>query len=122
MMEQLREAVTGLAAQEYARAAEAHGGAASSPHEGYALIREELEEAREELDRADQFLDHLWHGVRADELQFMPHCLREIKTEAILGACELIQTAAMAEKALAGLGLPGSVSKSDTSGGVKDGR
>lgn len=119
MMEQLRGAVTELITQEYTRAAAAHGGASSSPHEGYALIKEELEESQEQLDRASQFLGHLWHEVRADELQFMPHYLQEIREAAILGACELIQTAAMAEKALAGLKLTETrnVSKLDTSGG-----
>lgn len=123
-MKLLREAVTELTAQEYTRAAAAHGGAANSPHEGYALIREELEESQEQLDRAGQLLGQLWHEVRADELQFMPHYLQEIRETAILGACELIQTAAMAEKTLAGLKLTErkNVSKLDTSGGGSGGQ
>lgn len=40
--------------------------------------------------------------VKGDEDQYGPHYLMYIKKAAVLGACELIQVAAMAEKALLG--------------------
>ena len=48
-MKELVDGVIRLVSEEYRRAAAEHGGAAHSPHEGYALIKEEIEEAREAL-------------------------------------------------------------------------
>lgn len=101
-MEELIQGVSNLVDEEYMRAASEHGGAAHSPHEGYALIKEEVEEAQSEMESLAQRLDHLWTCVKADEDQNGPHYLRQIGMAAVLGACELIQVAAMAEKALMG--------------------
>ena len=46
-MEELVKAITALVSEEYQRAAAEHGGAAHTPHEGYALTKEEVDEARE---------------------------------------------------------------------------
>ena len=102
MMEELAKEVIRLVAEEYRRAAAEHGADAHSPHEGYALIKEEVEEAQVEMETLNQRLDHLWGTVKGDEDQYGPHYLMYIKKAAVLGACELIQVAAMAEKALLG--------------------
>ena len=102
MMEELAKEVIRLVAEEHRRAAAEHGAAAHSPHEGYALIKEEVEEAQVEMETLNQRLDHLWGTVKGDEDQYGPHYLMYIKKAAVLGACELIQVAAMAEKALLG--------------------
>ncbi len=96
-------AVSALVSEEYQRAAVEHGGTAHSPHEGYALIKEEMEEAREEMTKLEQQAGHFWTEVKADELTYCPHYLDEIRKAAILGACELIRAAAMADKAMAGI-------------------
>lgn len=101
-MQKLFNGVGRLVTEEYGRAAAEHGGAAHSPHEGYALIKEEVEEAQAEMEMLNQRLDHLWTSVKRDEDQCGPHYLIHIKKTAMLGACELIQVAAMAEKALLG--------------------
>lgn len=101
-MKELVDSVIRLVSEEYGRAAEEHGIAAHSPHEGYALIKEEVEEAQAEMETLNQRLDHLWTSVKGDEDQYGPHYLAHIKKAAVLGACELIQVAAMAEKALMG--------------------
>ncbi len=101
MMYQLIQEVTGLVDEEFHRAAAVHGAAAHSPHEGYALIKEEYEEAQEQMAALNQQIDHYWAEVRADETEYHPQYLDAIKRAAILGACELIQVAAMADKALA---------------------
>lgn len=102
MMEDLIQGVRNLVDEEYMRAASEHGGAAHSPHEGYALIKEEVEEAQSEMESLAQRLDHLWTCVKSDEDQYGPHYLKQIGRAAVLGACELIQVAAMSEKALMG--------------------
>lgn len=101
-MEELIRGVETLVREEYGRAAAEHGAAAHSPHEGYALIKEEVEEAQVEMEALKQRLDHLWTSVKSDEDQYGPHYLIYIRKAAVLGACELIQVAAMAEKTLLG--------------------
>lgn len=79
MMEELAKEVIRLVAEEYRRAAAEHGAAAHSPHEGYALIKEEVEEAQVEMETLNQRLDHLWGTVKGDEDQYGPHYLMYIK-------------------------------------------
>ena len=102
MMDELIKEVVRLVAEEHKRAAVEHGAAAHSPPEGYALIKEEVEEAQAEMESIAQRLDHLWTCVKNDENHYGPHYLMYIKKAAVLGACELIQVAAMSEKALLG--------------------
>ena len=69
-----------------------------SQHEGYAVIQEEVEETREQLEAVDRYLNYLWETVKQD-------CpAREqaeyIKMFAINAACEAIQVAAMCQKFL----------------------
>lgn len=102
MMDQLIQSVTGLVGEEYQRAAEEHGAAARSPHEGYGLIKEEIEEADVQMAIVNQRVNAYWDSVKADAYPTQRHFLNEIKRAAVLRACELIQVAAMADKALAG--------------------
>lgn len=103
MMKQLTEEVSALVEKEYQRAASEHGGAANTPHEGYALIKEEEEEAGDQMSLVSQKVVSLWWAVKADDLAMQAGLLGEIRAAAILGACELVQVAAMAEKAIRGL-------------------
>lgn len=103
MMKKLTEEVSTLVRNEYQRAAAAHGGAANTPHEGYALIKEEEEEAGDQMSLVSKKVTSLWWAVKADDLELQAGYLTEIRYAAILGACELIQVAAMADKAIEGL-------------------
>lgn len=103
MMEQLIRAVSGLVVEEYQRAAAEHGGAANTPHEGYALIKEEEEEAGDQMSVVSQKVTSLWLAVKADDIALQAGHLSEISRAAILGACELIQVAAMTDKAVEGI-------------------
>ena len=102
-MEELMKAVSALVGEEYQRAAAEHGGAANTPHEGYALIKEEEAEAGDQMSTVSQKVTALWWSVKGDNLGAQREYLDEIRTAAILGACELIQVAAMADKAVEGL-------------------
>lgn len=102
MMDELILGVRSMVGDEYGRAAAEHGAAAHSPHEGYALIKEEVEEAEADMEALTQRLDHFWNCVKGDDTRWYPHYLKQIRMTAVLGACELIQVAAMAEKALKG--------------------
>lgn len=71
----------------------------SSKHEGYAVLLEEYQEARDEANMLEHHLDFLWMRIKnneADEEKNTPIC--RIETEAINLAAEAIQVAAMAMK------------------------
>lgn len=67
-----------------------------SVHEGWAVIREEVEETREQLDAAERYLNYLWGRVKEN-------CSAKEQAEyvemfAINASCEAIQVAAMCRK------------------------
>ena len=70
-----------------------------SPHEGWAVIREEAEELRKETDDVEEALNILWERVRYN-MQAHPRFATKIKERAIAAACEAVQVAAMAQKYL----------------------
>lgn len=100
MIKRLRSDVCALVDEEYSRASKRWGAEAASGHEGYALIKEELEEAQFDMEALEQQLGHFWSEVKADEPRAQQHYLCKIKNISIHAACELIQVAAMAEKTI----------------------
>ncbi len=99
MMDGLIQTATQMAHDESQRGIAQYGPAASA-HEGYALIKEELEEAQNEFRRVEQRLEGLWASIKGNDVSVYPHYLNQIRQNAILAACEMIQVAAMAEKTL----------------------
>lgn len=67
-----------------------------SAHEGYAVILEEVDEAREEVEDMNGLVDFLWKAVKVDSEVENFLVGIQIKAEAL--ACEAIQVAAMAKK------------------------
>lgn len=70
----------------------------ASNHEAYAVILEEYEEAMTEAEDIGVELKSMWIKVKNDEKTL--HCLAYIMGKAGLMACEAIQLAAMAKKAI----------------------
>lgn len=69
-----------------------------SPHEGWAVIREEYDELEEEVHQLDREVNcDLWRSVTRNETA---DNLEEVKRRAIAAACEAIQVTAMAQKYL----------------------
>lgn len=101
-MKKLTTEVTDLIDREYGRAAEQHGAKHHSPHEAYAVIKEELEEAQEEIEIVDDKLGEFWEAAKRDFLYGCNLNAGIIYKRAMNGACEMIQVAAMAKKALQG--------------------
>ena len=87
-----------LVQNELDMACEEHGNRFNSDHEAYAVIHEEIEEMLDEVEKVELFDRSLWHIVMGD-LQ-TDSSLRLIEDAAIRCACEAIQVAAMARKAM----------------------
>lgn len=70
----------------------------NSPHEGYAVILEELEEAQEAQENVKSSLAVLWDEVKGKEIAYF---LKDDVTptaiyhQAVEAACEMVQVAAM---------------------------
>ena len=97
-MDELIEAVKALIREEYERTAKKFGGNFNSPHEAYAVILEEAQEAGLELMDLKYAIDLFWESVKKDDTEYQD-ALRNIEKYALNAACECIQVAAMAYKA-----------------------
>lgn len=86
-----------LAAQELARANEKYP-AFHSLHEGYAVLLEELEELREDVQQAALFKECIWQMVRCNDNKRALEFAGRIRDTAIHAAAEALQVAAMAQK------------------------
>lgn len=70
-----------------------------SPHEGAAVIAEEIGEAREALKAVDDGFGEMWQGITKDvELATHDAYIDAIEAAAVNLACEALQVAAMCEK------------------------
>lgn len=100
-MRELMASVQMVEATEYERAKAKFGPVNASDHESYAVLKEEIDEANEELTFVLHSLDRFWKHVKNNENS---HCktiaLSDLERQATLLACEAIQVAAMAHKAI----------------------
>ena len=69
-----------------------------STHEGYAVIKEEVEETSEELDHVKDSLSAIWFFVRNNDKNRSIYDAECLKEYAIKLASESIQVAAMCQK------------------------
>ena len=96
-MEKLKESLEQVAVEELQRANAAFP-LFNLKHEGYAVIKEELEETREDLETLEQSVSGLWDEVRGKDIPpFIVHfnTTEEMYNQALAVAAEAIQTAAM---------------------------
>ena len=94
-MKELKEAVSKLATEELERSMVKFP-LFNSPHEGYAVILEEVEEAEDEIGFIRRYNELAWGEIKHNDYATR-HIVR-IKEYAINLAAEAIQVAAMAEK------------------------
>ena len=73
----------------------------NSPHQAYGVIKEEVEETRDEAKTMKELLKYFWLQVRSDDPNDEKKAnLMNLKEASIHAACEAIQTDAMAQKAI----------------------
>ena len=94
-MNVVEEKVLELVEMELAAANEKHPPFASQ-HEGYAVILEEIEEAREPINALERHLGYAWNTIKNDSNA--KERIEMCKHFAVWAACELIQVAAMCQK------------------------
>jgi hypothetical protein len=102
IMEKLIQEVNQCVANERERASAKFGPINHSDHESYAIILEEFQEAMEDTVSCHSAIERFWEltkdksGTCANKV----NSLRALRQKAILAACEFIQVAAMANKAI----------------------
>jgi ribosomal protein L37AE/L43A len=96
-MEQLKSQVLKLADEESQRSMIKHP-LFNSTHEGYAVLKEEVEEAEIEMLNIKFELDNTWGYIKRDKTDNTLTHIKNLKNYAINLASESIQVAAMAQK------------------------
>ena len=72
-----------------------------SEHEGYAILKEEVEEAQEAMEEVIYFAEALWRAIRGfgyEPTHDKSHFIKQIYKYSIYLASEAIQCASMAKK------------------------
>ena len=72
----------------------------ASPHEGWAVLREEIEEMAAEVDRVKNMHELMWDLTKKDKSAY--GCAKLMREAAVSAAAEAVQVAAMAEKFMRG--------------------
>lgn len=87
----------------------------TSMHEAYAVIKEELEEAEDEAEKAVRFLDIAWHSIKQPDdigINNAKVAIADMYKAAMNLAVEAVQVAAMCKKAQF-VGIPVKEEKND---------
>lgn len=91
------EKVIELVDNEVAKAEEKYP-ALNSFHEGYGVLKEEVEESDEEMQNVKDHLETFWFYVRRDDKESSLYFADQIYLTALSGINEMIQAAAMAKR------------------------
>lgn len=86
--------------KELSRAAAKFGETNNSPHESYAVILEEFQEAQTDGRMFEHNLDFYWDAVKKNDEKNQEVWLKEMKEKALRAAMEWTQVYAMCAKAL----------------------
>ena len=95
----VREKVPKLVESETAHAYTEHG-KINSPHEGYAVLKEEKEELDIDILDLKYALESFWLTIKRDQTEELIYPLRRMKAKAESAAMEAIQVAAVAQRVL----------------------
>lgn len=99
-MKELRESVRALVAEEYERSSKEYGETYYSSHEALGVLWEEVDEAKYEMDGVNKLYNCFGRSVVDNVYDIQVEYLKSIYNVAVNGACELIQVANVAQKAI----------------------
>ena len=94
--EKIENKVNELVELELERAKEKHGEKFNSKMEAYGVIKEEIEESREEVENLEVALNKFWRGIRGNDVDIKD--IKVIKMYAMNLINESLQVAAMCDK------------------------
>ena len=98
--EKASESIEQAVAYELQNIVKNYGATYASEHEGYAVLKEEIEEAEECLDCINKNLAYIWALIKNNHIQKGREALEETKQYAIALAEEATQVAAVCERFL----------------------
>ncbi len=96
--QEMDELTQGLIVFELQRAREKFPKLTNSPHEGFAILKEEIDELDDEMDLLRVMNDVLWKSVRNDDLEKQKDTLSEMRIVVTRLLKEAIQVGAMIDK------------------------
>jgi len=99
-MKDLVKAIELNVREELWRASTKYGILNASEHESYAILKEEYDEAADEMERLKELMESYWLYVKRNDEYAQKEVLKIIYKYSVLAAAEASQTAAMALKAL----------------------
>lgn len=103
IMKELREQMEKLVYEEYERASKEHGETFHTSHEALGVLWEEVDEAQYEMSGVHTYYNLFRRNVKDDDYSRQSEYLENLYRVAINGACELIQVANVAQKAIKSL-------------------
>jgi hypothetical protein len=96
--QEMQQLIQELIVFELERAREKFPKPTNSPHEGFAVLKEEIDELDEEIDLLRVMNDVLWKNVKTDNLEKQKETLDEMRIVLYRLLKEAIQVGAMIEK------------------------
>lgn len=79
-----------------------HGALYNTPHEGYAVLSEEVEEAGDWLQKINNNRAYIWAVIKGNHFDKAPEAIQEMREYAVELAKEAVQVAAVCDKFLSG--------------------
>lgn len=98
VMDHLSPGVDALVELEHKTIVQKYGEGYHSDHEAYAVLKEEIEEAHEQLVCVETHLDNIWEAIREDGHQFIGKNVLRIEHYAKQLAAEAVQVAAVCRR------------------------
>lgn len=90
--------VNQLIQAEYKNACTQFGDKYHSLHEGYAVLKEEVEEVITEIKFLEKWLDNFWHGIKVNNYSYDLECVEEMLNCVETSIKELAQVGAVLMK------------------------
>lgn len=86
------------ACKEELRNAKSFGEFYNSPHEAYAILKEEIEETKDNLSLVEKRLENIWQNIKDNDDEELVANILTLKSYALLTVFEAVQVCAVSEK------------------------